>query len=147
MAISASALNNVKERVVVVYVSVLAVMDLLVNVTRVNASVQRDAVQQRSVVAVVSYCVLLVTVALHYRLLCAIANCVCGASCACGDKCKGSGAGCCLCVCQGCDGSACKCEKDKCFCDKGCCASAAKCSCNRELFDPHDTTSIYAFLQ
>ena len=46
MAISASALNNVKERVVVAYASVLVVMDLLVNVTRVNASVQRDAVQQ-----------------------------------------------------------------------------------------------------
>ena len=46
MAISASALINVKERVVVAYASVLAAMDLLVNVTRVNASVQRDAVQQ-----------------------------------------------------------------------------------------------------
>ena len=46
MAISASALINVKERVVVAYASVLAVMDLLVNVTRVNASVQRDAVLQ-----------------------------------------------------------------------------------------------------
>ena len=60
-----------------------------------------------------------------------VANCQCGPSCACGDKCKGTAAGCCPCICQGCDGSACKCEKGKCFCDKDCCAK--KCSCNRKL--------------
>ena len=46
MAISANVSNNVKDRMIVAHASVfrLAVMGLLVNVTRINASVQRDAV-------------------------------------------------------------------------------------------------------
>ena len=51
---------------VVACVFVLVVMGPLVNVTRINASAQRDAAQQRSVIVVVSYSVLSVPV--HYYL-------------------------------------------------------------------------------
>ena len=54
------------------------------------------------------------------------AGCACGPSCKCTSDCSGS---CCLCTCQGCDGSPCKCG-DKCKCPRAseCCPKCTKCS-------------------
>jgi len=60
------------------------------------------------------------------------ANCQCGDRCQCSEV--GQCNGCCICVCAGCDGSSCKCEKESCFCTKGCCT--VKCTvtgCNGRL--------------
>jgi len=114
--------TSVKEVLLgVVLVSAKDVLGLLANVR--DVSVRRIAVS-RSVLVIVScyFCLLL-------RWLCLFvcyqtANCQCGGSCTCDDTCKGSAAGCCVCVSQGCDGSTCKCKKDKCFCDKPCCVKS-----------------------
>ena len=98
----------------VAHVFVLAVKDPLANVT--NATVQRNVVLQQSIVAMVSYFMFAVNPLIIVFAQLTVANCACGPSCGCGDQCKG---GCCPCV----YGSTCKCEKDKCFCDKtSCCA-------------------------
>ena len=67
---------------------------------------------------------------------CSCVNCQCGDKCQCVEQCKGQD-DCCPCICTGCDGSSsCQCDKDKCFCTKGCCVTGKFSRCGKLLCVP-----------
>ena len=108
----------------VVPVTAKKVTELLANV-RTSAVVTQHAVPRNRAIVPVSCTMILLKIFDYIFLSFTTVNCACGPTCACGDQCKGNTVGCCMCTCQGCDAATCKCEKDKCFCDKACCATKA----------------------